>query len=123
MVLKAFTALVLKASRPETIESSRNRGTQVKNPPYNKSKHPQKLTREQFKDWLEEVDTNNDGYISWNELYGALQVLGLKWKTWKVWRAMKKVDLNHNKVIDPGKERDMLVDYAEKYWGIIQTDK
>ncbi|KAF3339479.1 EF-hand domain-containing protein [Carex littledalei] len=114
--------MVLKASHSGTIESSRTRGTQVQNSPLNNPKHSQKLTREQFKQWLDEVDINNDGYISWNELYGALKVLGLKWKTLKVWRAMKKIDLNHNKVIDIGKERDMLVDHAEKYWGIIQTD-
>ncbi|KAF3339477.1 calmodulin-like protein [Carex littledalei] len=114
--------MCLKASHPGTIECSRTRGTQVQNSPLNNSKPPQKITREQFKQWLDEVDTNCDGYISWNELYGALQVLGLKNKRWKVWRAMRKIDLNHNKVIDIGKERDMLVDYAEKHWGIIKTD-
>ena len=35
---------------------------------------------------------------------------------------MRKIDLNHNKVINIGQERDVLVDYAEKHWGIIQTN-
>ena len=99
---------MVTAFYPGTIESSRTRGTHVQNPPFNNFKPSQKITREQFKQWLDEVDINNDGYISWNELYGALQVLGLKYKTWKVWGAMRKIDLNHNKVIDIGKEKDML---------------
>ncbi|KAJ4760975.1 hypothetical protein LUZ62_071350 [Rhynchospora pubera] len=90
--------------------------------PASKSKRTTKMTREQFRQWLDKIDLNDDGFISWNELYAALLVLGLKFKTWKVWRAMRKIDLNHNNVIDIGKERDLLVEYAEKHWGIIQAD-
>lgn len=81
-----------------------------------------KMTREQFEKWLDSVDSNNDGYISRNELYAALASLGVHFKTWKTWRAMKRCDTNHNHVIDPGFERKKLIDYAQKRWGIIITN-
>jgi Ca2+-binding EF-hand superfamily protein len=80
------------------------------------------MTREQFEKWLDSVDSNNDGYISRSELYAALATLGLNFKTWKTWRAMKRCDRNHNHVIDPGLERKKLIDYAEKRWHIIVTN-
>jgi hypothetical protein len=51
-----------------------------------------------------------------SSIYTALDILGLHFKTWKSWRAVKKYDRNHNHVIDPGTERKKLIYYAEKRW-------
>ncbi|KAJ3677000.1 hypothetical protein LUZ60_002724 [Juncus effusus] len=80
-----------------------------------------KMTKEQFIKWLDDVDSNKDGVISRQELYDALKVLGFHFKTWRAWRAMKKIDMNHNGVIDPGLEMKKLIEYAGKL-GIIITD-
>jgi Ca2+-binding EF-hand superfamily protein len=81
-----------------------------------------KMTQEEFNKWLDCVDSNHDGYISQKELYAALATLGLNFKRWKIWRMMKRCDDNGNKVIDPGLEREKLIDYAAKHWNIIVTN-
>ncbi|KAJ4801661.1 Calcium-binding EF-hand [Rhynchospora pubera] len=91
-------------------------------PPQSRNIRFKKMTREQFEQWLDTVDSNHDGYISRKELYAALDTLGLHFKTWKSWRAMKRCDKNHNHAIDLGLERKKLIDYAEKRWHIIVTN-
>ncbi|KAJ3705032.1 hypothetical protein LUZ61_008737 [Rhynchospora tenuis] len=92
------------------------------NPGHSSVLHSKKMTPEEFDKWLDHIDSNGDGNISRKELHGALKELGLKWKTWKSWWAIKKVDLNHNKVIDGKTERKLLYDYAAKYWGITVSE-
>ena len=94
----------------------------ISDPGHNPHHHPLRFkTREEFDQWLNDVDSNKDGVISQKELHDALKVLGLHMKTLKAWMARKSVDRNHNKVIDidGSAERKLLVDYAAKHWGII----
>lgn len=81
----------------------------------------EKMTKEQFKAWLKNIDRNGDGGISMDELRAALKGLGMHFAAWKAWRAMVHADRNHDKLIQGDQEVEELIKYAEKHWGIVVT--
>ncbi|KAL5992787.1 hypothetical protein ACLOJK_013706 [Asimina triloba] len=78
-----------------------------------------KLTLKEFKEWVKGLDTNNDGVISREELKELPHALGLRFRRWRAWRAMRHADLNCNSVIDGDAELRELAIYAQKRWGLV----
>lgn len=73
----------------------------------------------EFEELLERVDANMDGAISQKELQEVLRELGLKFTTWRAWRARKKADFNMNRFIDGDFELKALMEVLRKKWGIV----
>ncbi|KAJ0974965.1 hypothetical protein J5N97_016930 [Dioscorea zingiberensis] len=84
------------------------------------------MTKTAFREMLKKVDSNGDGQISRKELREALRELGLNYNWfrmwWNAWGAMSHVDLNRNKHVDGDREIELLIDYAQKKWGINITN-
>ncbi|KAJ0974963.1 hypothetical protein J5N97_016928 [Dioscorea zingiberensis] len=80
-----------------------------------------RMTRQEFMQWLKNVDLNGDGLISKEELMNALKALGLSWTWWKARRALARADLDKNGYINGSKEEEALADFFTEQWGIVFT--
>ncbi|KAJ0977593.1 hypothetical protein J5N97_013067 [Dioscorea zingiberensis] len=81
--------------------------------------HARKMTKQEFMQWLKDVDLNGDGGISRKELRCALKAMNQKFAWFKAWRAMRHADLNKNGVIKGGNEEEALFAYARERLGIV----
>ncbi|MCD9558493.1 hypothetical protein HAX54_015880 [Datura stramonium] len=75
------------------------------------------MTLKEFKEWLKEFDTDNNGKISKEELREAIRATGAWFCGFKSKKAVKYADTNRNGVIDEN-EIDNLVHFAQKHLGI-----
>ncbi|KAJ0977622.1 hypothetical protein J5N97_013096 [Dioscorea zingiberensis] len=81
--------------------------------------HARRMTKQQFMQWLKDVDLNGDGDISRKELRYALKALRQKFAWFKAWRAMHHADLNKNGVIKGSNEEEALFAYVQERLGIV----
>ncbi|KAL5714178.1 hypothetical protein ACHQM5_016173 [Ranunculus cassubicifolius] len=74
---------------------------------------------EQFRQWVERIDTDGDGRISKQEFVEAMRGQGLWFKHWRANRAFAHVDKNFNGLVDGDYEIRELLQYAQKHWGLV----
>lgn len=75
------------------------------------------MTVEDFKEWLKQFDTDNDGRISRNELREAIRRRGGWFTTLRAGRAVRRADKDNSGFIDDS-EVENLVAFAQKDLGM-----
>ncbi|TVU37864.1 hypothetical protein EJB05_11205, partial [Eragrostis curvula] len=81
----------------------------------------ERLTVQEFKDWLKQFDTNCDGQISRKELREAIRRRGARFAGLRALFAVRRADKNRNGVVDDS-EVEHLIELAERELGFMITD-
>jgi len=79
------------------------------------------MTKENFKEWLQQSVADQENRIGKEELRQALRALGINNSStsWKASRALKHCDLNRDGFIKNEEEIDALIEYAGRRWGFM----
>ncbi|KAJ6320870.1 hypothetical protein OIU77_009924 [Salix suchowensis] len=77
------------------------------------------MSMEEFKEWvLRDLDADQDGKISKDELAEAVRRRGEWFAGLKAWKGMRSADSNRNGVVDDI-EITNLAEFAQKHFGIM----
>ncbi|GJN11002.1 hypothetical protein PR202_ga29159 [Eleusine coracana subsp. coracana] len=80
----------------------------------------ERVTVQEFKQWLKQFDADGDGRISRKELREAIRRRGARFAGLRARFAVRRADKNHNGAVDEG-EVEHLIELAERELGFMIT--
>ena len=80
----------------------------------------ERITVQEFKEWLKQFDTDRDGRIGRKELREAIRRRGARFAGLRARLAVRRADKNGNGVVDEG-EVEHLIELAERELGFMIT--